>query len=70
MHGNEKVLQSEIHVYCGVPILLQVVGTVYNAIKGSVSANFYTDKWPDFSTLVGQIIFPRLSEVSIIELYV
>ena len=30
---------------------------------GKITANFYTDGWPVFSTVVCQLIKPRLSDV-------
>ena len=35
-----------------------------HARDGRISARFYTDSWPEFSTVVAQITTPRLSEVN------
>ena len=40
-----------------------MLGLVHNAMKGSFTAKFYTDSWPEFSALVCEQIFPRMSDV-------
>ena len=32
-------------------------------MDGKISAKFYTNNWPEFSTVVAQMTTPRLSEV-------
>ena len=34
-----------------------------NVIEGRVEGNFYTDGWPNFTTVVFQCLKPRLSEI-------
>ena len=36
---------------------------------GKITANFYTDGWPVFSTVVCQLLKPRLSDVGHVEVY-
>ena len=36
---------------------------------GKITANFYTDGWPVFSTVVCQLLKPRLSDVGHVEAY-
>ena len=36
---------------------------------GKITANFYTDGWPVFSTVVCQLLKPRLSDVGHEEAY-
>ena len=36
---------------------------------GKITANFYTDGWPVFSTVVCQLLKPRVSEVGHVEVY-
>lgn len=38
--------------------------SVRNVIEGRVEGRFYTDEWPDFTTVVFQCFQPRLSDVS------
>ena len=35
-----------------------------HAVTGKLTANIYTDGWPDFTTTVCHILSPALSEVS------
>ena len=37
---------------------------VKHAVTGKLTANIYTDGWPDFTTTVCHILSPALSEVS------
>ena len=41
-----------------------MIGNIKSANKGRLSANFYVDKWPGFSAVVGELIWPRRSDVS------
>ena len=36
-----------------------------NARNGKVEAKFCTDGWPDFTTVVCQIFYPKISEVRV-----
>ena len=40
--------------------------SVRNVIEGKLTANFYTNGWPHFTAAVGQLLFPRLSEVRVL----
>ena len=41
-----------------------MIGTIKNANKGRLSANFYVDRWPGFSAVVGELIWPRRSDIN------
>ena len=43
--------------------------TVKRVRDGKITANFYTDGWPVFSTVVCQLLKPRLSDVGHVEAY-
>jgi len=40
--------------------------SVRNVIEGKMTAKFYTNGWPHFTAAVGQLLFPRLSEVRVL----
>ena len=42
----------------------KMMGLTYNALMGSVSANIYTDFWPEFTAVVCEQVAPKLSDVS------
>lgn len=50
---------------CFCCVVLQMLGLIHNTSKGSIVTKFYTDSWPYFSSLVCEVITPKLSEVSI-----
>ena len=41
-----------------------MMGALCNAIEGKIKATFYTDKWPDISSVVSEVYSPRISDVS------
>ena len=41
-----------------------MMGCLQHAMKGVISAEFYVNVWPDWTTLIGQILAPKFSEVS------
>ena len=45
------------------PILKQMAGLVCNVIKNVVTAEFFSDGWPDFTSIVCRIINPNVSYV-------
>ena len=47
---------------CNYP---QVQVSAKHARDGRISARFYTNNWPEFSTVVARITTPRLSEVNL-----
>ena len=43
--------------------MFQIQMSIRNVIEGKLTARFYTNGWPQFTTAVCQVLFPRLSEV-------
>ena len=47
------------------PRALHLLGLLHNTMKGVVVSNFYTDSWPQFSALVGEIVMPKVSKINL-----
>ena len=63
------IVQLLMHVLCNQAITLsvlslQMIGSLRNVLRGRLKANFYVDKWPDYSAVVCQYVWPRRSDVS------
>ena len=41
-----------------------MMGLIHQAIEGKIKGTFYTDKWPNVSTVVCEVYSPRISDVS------
>ena len=56
------MLSATMHIVCHAASS-QMQMAAKRVRDGKIAANFYTDGWPEFSTVVCQIISPRLSDV-------
>ncbi|XP_064384011.1 glycine N-acyltransferase-like isoform X1 [Halichondria panicea] len=69
-----KVKESDLaklkrQLLLGLPKSARVVDIITNVQSEKLEANLYLDKWPDFSAVVAQLIWPRISEVADISAY-
>ena len=48
---------------------MKIIGILKNAVEGRVLCKVHTDEWPEFNTVVCEIVYPRVSEVGVLAMY-